>query len=364
MHFIDLQKQQTDIKPTLDKRIADVLSHGRYIKGPEITELEDALCQYTGAKHAIACANGTDALQLALMALNLEPGDEVITTPFTFIATGEVILLLGLKPVFIDIDPATYNIDTALIEDKITDKSRVIMPVSLYGQCADMDAINAIAVKHNLTVIEDAAQSLGAEYNGKKSCNLSTISTTSFFPSKPLGCYGDGGMAFTSDTELADKIRIIANHGQTKRYCHTAVGINSRLDTLQAAILLAKMTVFEDEVENRIRIGARYSELLKDCVKTPTVNSGYTNVYAQYTIEVDNRDNFCEKLKNADIPTAVHYPIPLHLQPVFRSLGIEKGSLPVSEAASQRVVSLPMHPYLSETDQDFIIKTIKEAASS
>lgn len=361
MHFIDLQKQQTAIKSTLDTNIAKVLAHGRYIKGPEVKELEDLLCQYSGANHAIACANGTDALQIALMALDLKPGDEVITTPFTFIATGEVILLLGLTPVFVDIDPNTYNIDAALIEEKITDKTRAIIPVSLYGQCADMDAINIIAEKHNLVVIEDAAQSFGATYNGKKSCNVSTIATASFFPSKPLGCYGDGGMMFTSDQDIADKIRVIADHGQTKRYHHTKVGINSRLDSLQAAVVLAKMTVFEDEVQKRGIIGARYTELLKDHVKTQALKEGYTSVYAQYTIEVENRDVVCAKLKEAGIPTAVHYPIPIHLQPVFEPAGAKEGSLPIAENVAKHVMSLPMHPYLSEEDQDFIVQTIKQS---
>jgi len=361
MHFIDLAQQQKKIKALLDTNMAKILDHGLYIKGPEVKALEESLCHYSGAKHAIACANGTDALQIALMALDLKPGDEVITTPFTFIATGEVIILLGLKPVFVDIDPQTYNIDANKIEDKITKNTRVILPVSLYGQCADMDVINAIAEKYNLVVIEDGAQSFGAEYHGKKSCNLSSLSTTSFFPSKPLGCYGDGGMVFTSDQKLADKLRMIANHGQEKRYCHTLVGINSRLDTLQAAVLLAKMSLFKDEVQQRAEIGARYSKSLQQHVKTTVVKKNHTSVYAQYTIEVENRDDFCLKLKTAGIPTAVHYPQPLHLQPVFQYLGGKEGDLPVTEKASKHVVSLPMHPYLCPKDQDFIVQTVKEA---
>ncbi len=362
MDFIDLKQQQKEIKLNLNKRIAEVLDHGRYIKGPEVEALEEKLCQYTGAEYAIGCGNGTDALQMALMALNLKAGDEIITTPFTFIATGEVILLLGLKPVFVDIDPDTYNIDATKIEEKITEKTRVILPVSLYGQCSDMAAINIIAKKHDLIVIEDAAQSFGAEYHGKKSCNLSSIATTSFFPSKPLGCYGDGGMIFTSNQELADRLRMIANHGQAKRYCHTIVGVNSRLDSLQAAILLAKMEIFEDEVKQRAKIGERYTDQLKEYVKTPVIKEGYTSVYAQYTIEVNNRDDFCEKLKAVNIPTAVHYPIPLHMQPVFKSLDIKVGELPISEKVAKSVVSLPMHPYLNKKDQQFIIETTKEAA--
>ena len=361
MQFIDIKKQQDKIKSKIDFAIQNVLAHGQYIRGPEIGELEKKLASYTGAKYAIACANGTDALQLSLMALNLSEGDEVITTPFTFIATAEVISLLKLKAVFVDIEADTYNIDTSKIEEKITHRTKAIIPVSLYGQVSDMDVINTIAKKHDIAIIEDAAQSFGAEYKGRKSCNLSTMATTSFFPSKPLGCYGDGGMLFTSNDILAEKLRIIANHGQSKRYVHSGIGVNSRLDTLQAAILLVKFDIFDDEVQIRQTVASRYTKALSDFVKTPTIRDNRSSVFAQYTIEVKDRDNFIAKLKDAGVPTAVHYPMPLHLQPAFYNLGYAEGSLPISEAAAKRVVSLPMHPYLSEEDQDKIIQIVKEA---
>ena len=282
--------------------------------------------------------------------------------PFTFFATIEVIGLLGLKPVFVDIEPDTYNINSSKIESKITNKTKAIIPVSLYGQCSDMDAINNIAQKHNLTVLEDGAQSFGAIYKGKKSCNLSKLAATSFFPSKPLGCYGDGGMVFTSDDLLAEKIHCIANHGKDKQSRHIRIGINSRLDTLQAAILLAKMEIFEEEISKRQKIGNLYTELLKSYVKTPDVKDDRTCVYAQYTIEVKNRGEFCMNMKEMGIPIAIHYPSPSHLQPALNYLGLKEGSFPVAEEAAQKVVSLPMHPYLSESEQDFIIKKVKEYA--
>ena len=360
MQFIDLKKQREVILSSLEKRIAQVFEHGRYIQGPEVNELEKRLSAYTGVKRAIACGNGTDAIQIALMSLSLQPGDEIITTPFSFIATCEMILLLQLKPVFVDIKADTYHIDPAKIEEKITGKTKAILPVSLYGQCAEMESINAIAVKWNLPVIEDAAQSFGAEYKGKKSCNLSTIGTTSFFPSKPLGAYGDGGMMFTNDEEVGEKLRKIANHGEECRYQHTMIGINSRLDSLQAAVLLAKMEIFEQEITNRQKIGARYTEALKTFVKTPIVKEGGTHVYAQYTIEVENRALFCQKMKEAGIPTAVHYPLLLPFQPIFNCTDFKKGDFPIAENASKHVVSLPMHPYLEENTQDYIIKKVKE----
>lgn len=366
--FIDLAKQQERIKPDLDRRMQAVLKHGQYIMGPEIKELEDRLATYCGARHAIALSSGTDALLVAMMALGIRAGDEIITSPFTFIATGEMIALLGATPVFVDIEPDTYNIDPRLIEAAITPKTRAIMPVSLYGQCADFDAINAIAAKHNLPVIEDACQSFGATYNGRKSCNLSTIGCTSFFPSKPLGCYGDGGACFTSDDTLALKMRQIMAHGQDRRYHHPVLGINGRLDTLQAAILLAKMEIFEQEVADRSRIGARYSELLSTIndpqstnrIITPVVRNGNTNVYAQYTVQIANRDAVQQQLQTQGIPTAVHYPVPLHLQPVFEYLKKPAGSFPVAEAAAKRVMSLPMHPYMSETELTIISTALKE----
>lgn len=359
--FIDLAKQQARIKPELDRRMQVVLKHGQYIMGPEVKELEERLATYSGAKQCIALSSGTDALLVAMMALGIGFGDEVITSPFTFIATGEMIALLGATPVFVDIDSSTYNIDPCLIEAAITPKTKAIMPVSLYGQCADFGAINKIAAKHNLPVIEDACQSFGATYQGRKSCNLSSIGCTSFFPSKPLGCYGDGGACFTSDDALATKMRQIMAHGQDRRYHHPVLGINGRLDTLQAAVLLAKMDVFEDEVSLREKIGDRYTELLQDIVITPLLQAGNTSVHAQYTIQVENRDVVQKLLQEKGVPTAVHYPVPLHMQPVFAHLNKPEGSFPVAEAAARKVMSLPMHPYLTEEELGAIISAVKEA---
>jgi UDP-2-acetamido-2-deoxy-ribo-hexuluronate aminotransferase len=330
--------------------------------GPEVAELEEKLAAYVGVKHCIAVSNGTDALKIAMMALGIGAGDEVITTPFTFIATGEMIALLGAKPVFVDIEPDTYNIDPAKIEKAITPKTKAIMPVSLYGQCADMDAINAIAAKHGLPVIEDGAQSFGATYKGRKSCNLSAIGCTSFFPSKPLGCYGDAGACFTADEELAKKMRYIRVHGQDRRYHHPIIGINGRIDTLQAAILLSKFELFPQEVTLRQQAGERYSAKLNGRVRTPVIRPGNTSVYAQYTIEVDKRDTFLEKMQQAGVPTAVHYPIPLNLQPAFHYLKQGKGAFPIAERAAERVVSLPMHPYLEMSDIDAVVAAVSAAA--
>lgn len=363
MDFIDLKSQYRDLKTQIDSRIQSVLDHGQYIMGPEVKELEDRLAAYVGVKHCVGVADGTTALMIAMMALGIQPGDEVITTPFTFIATGEMIALLGGKPVFVDIDRETWNLDPALIEAAITPKTRAIMPVSLYGQCADFDAINAIAAKHGLAVIEDGAQSFGASYRGRKSGGLSTLATTSFFPSKPLGCYGDGGACFTDDDLLAKKMREIRIHGQDRRYHHPVIGLNGRLDTLQAAILLAKLDAFPEEVAARERIGARYTEQLRGVVQTPVLREGNSSVYAQYTIEVDNRDAVQAALKDAGVPTAVHYPIPLHLQPAFASLGLGEGSFPLAEAAGRRVMSLPMHPYLDEPTQDRIVAAVRAAVA-
>lgn len=359
MQFIDLKTQYQRLEEKINKRIKTVLDHGQYIMGPEVAELEEKLAAYVGVKHCIGLANGTDALMIAMMALGIQPGDEVITTPFTFISTGEMIALLGAKPVFVDVNPKTYNIDPNKIESAITPKTKAIMPVSLYGQCAEFDEINAIAKKHNLAVIEDAAQSFGATYKGKLSCGLSTIGSTSFFPSKPLGCYGDGGACFTNDDELATNMRQIRVHGQDKRYHHRLIGVNGRLDTIQAAILLAKLEVFPEEVADRINIGAKYTELLKDNVITPYIEPYNTSVYAQYTVQVENRDQVQEKLKAAGVPTAVHYPIPLHLQPAFASLNLKEDSFPVAEKAAKRVMSLPMHPYLTEEQQSKTADAIK-----
>ena len=355
MQFIDLKAQYRRVEVDVNQRIQTVLNHGQYILGPEVVELEQQLAEFVGVKHAIGVSDGTTALLIALMALGIGVGDEVITTPFTFIATGEMIALLGAKPVFVDIDPQTYNIDVNKIESAITSKTKAIMPVSLYGLCADFDAINVIAAKYQLPVIEDGAQSFGASYKGKKSCGLTTIGCTSFFPSKPLGCYGDGGACFTNDDELAKKMREIRVHGQDRRYHHPVIGLNGRLDTLQAAILLAKLAVFPQEVEQRAQLGARYSQLLADKARTPIVPEGYDSVYAQYTLQVEGRESMVAALQAQGIPTAVHYPIPLHLQPAFANLGLGEGAFPVAEAAAKRVMSLPMYPDLSVADQDKVV---------
>ena len=355
--FINLKKQQDAIRPKLEQNIHTVLHHGRYIMGPEVEALEEQLAHYVGVEHSIGVASGTDALLIAMMALGVGHGDEVITTPFSFIATAETIVLLGAKPVFVDIDPKTYNLDPALLEAAITDKTKAIMPVSLYGQCADYDAINTIAEKYDLPVIEDGCQSFGATYKGRKSCGLTTIGCTSFFPSKPLGCYGDGGACFTNDDELAKTMREIRVHGQDRRYHHPRIGINGRLDTLQAAILLAKMDIFADEVEARQRIGSRYSELLSDVVGAPYIESHNTSVYAQYTVQVENRDAVQARLKDAGIPTAVHYSIPLNRQPALACAKQFKHS----EYAAERVMSLPMHPYLTKEDQDYVVSAVRRA---
>ncbi len=352
MQFIDLAAQQARIKPQLDAAIARVLAHGQYILGPEVGELEERLCTYTGAKHCITVANGTDALQIALMALGVGPGDEVITPGFTYIATAEAAAVLGAKPVYVDIDPKTYNLDPALLEQAITPRTKAVIPVSLYGQCADYDAINAIAERHGITVIEDAAQSFGATYKGRKSCNLTRIATTSFFPSKPLGCYGDGGAIFTSDDELAMVMRQIARHGQERRYYHVRVGVNSRLDTLQAAVLLPKLDILDEELFERRRVAKQYAAILCkevlpfDC-EIPFVESHNASAWAQYTIRVTKRAAVQQGLMRVGVPTAIHYPLPVNLQPAV----VERfAKLPHSNLAAKQVLSLPMHPYLSLAD--------------
>lgn len=371
MDFIDLKTQYRRIREPVNARIQAVLDHGQYVLGPEVAELERRLAEFVGVKHCIAASSGSDTLLIALLALGIGRDDEVITSPFTFIATGEMIALAGAKPVFVDIDPSTYNIDPTLIEAAITPRTRAIMPVSLYGQCADFDAINAVAERHGLAVIEDGAQSFGACYKGRRSCGLSTVGSTSFFPSKPLGGYGDGGALFTDDDALAKVMSEIRVHGQDRRYHHPRLGINGRLDALQAAILLAKLDIFDDEVAARARIGARYTELIDAAfagesdpsrrVTTPALAPDCTSVYAQYTIEVPNRAAVEAGLKAQGIPTAVHYPVPLHLQPVFAGLGYEPGSFPVAEAAAARVISLPMHPYLTDDQQTRIVEALVAA---
>ena len=352
--FIDLKAQQNRIKDKIDAGIQSVLTHGQYILGPEVTELEEKLAAYVGAKYCITCANGTDALQIAQMAFGIGPGDEVITPGFTYIATAETVALLGAKPVYVDVHSKTYNLDVEKLEAAITPKTKAIIPVSLYGQCADFDAINAIATKYNLPVIEDAAQSFGATYKGRKSCNLSTVACSSFFPSKPLGCYGDGGAIFTNDEELAKVIRQIARHGQDRRYHHIRVGVNSRLDTLQAAILLPKLAILDDEMQARQRVADTYTKLFNEAgvLTTPFIEMHNQSAWAQYTIQVENRDDVQAKLKAQGIPTAVHYPIPLNKQPAVAN---ENVSLPVGDAVAERVMSLPMHPYLTLEAQKQVI---------
>lgn len=386
--FIDLKAQYQALQPQIQERMNRVLEHGQYIMGPEVKELEDALQAFTGAKHCITVASGTEALLISLMALGIEPGDEIITTPFTFVATAEVIVLLGAKPVFVDIEPDTCNIDASKIEAKITSKAKAIMPVSLYGQVADMDEINAIAAKHNLPVIEDAAQSFGAEYKGNKSCNLSTIGCASFFPSKPLGCYGDGGAIFTNDDAIAAACREIRVHGQSQRYVHTRVGVGGRMDTLQCSIVLAKLERFDWEIAQRQRIGQRYHDLITNGSpqasgprddeagslrggRSPTwqsiaagdiglvsVRLDRTSVFAQYTILTNDREALQKRLSEAGIPTAVHYPVPLNEQPAYQHLCCPDCT-PIAQQIAKQVMSLPMSPDLSAEDQDKIVSALR-----
>lgn len=358
IEFIDLKAQQSRIKAEIDAGIQRVLSHGQYILGPEVAELEEKLAAYVGAKYCITCANGTDALQIAQMAFGIGPGDEVITPGFTYIATAETVAVLGATPVYVDVNPKTYNLDVEKLEAAITPRTKAIIPVSLYGQCADFDAINTIAAKYNIPVIEDAAQSFGATYKGRKSCNLSIVACTSFFPSKPLGCYGDGGAIFTNDDELAKVIRQIARHGQDRRYHHVRIGVNSRLDTLQAAILLPKLEILDDEMQARQRVADTYAKLLNEAgiLTTPFIEEHNQSAWAQYTIQVENRSEVQEKLKAQGIPTAVHYPIPLNKQPAVADVN---AVLPVGDAVAERVMSLPMHPYLTLEAQVKIVNSLK-----
>jgi len=361
--FIDLAKQQSRIKSNIDKAIKKVLKHGKYIQGPEVFELEEKLAEYTGSKHCISVANGTDALQIAQMALGIKQGDEVITTAFSFVSVAETISLLGAKPVFVDINPETFNLDPDFLESAITPRTKAIIPVSLFGQCADFDEINSIAIKHKIPVIEDGAQSFGALYKNKKSCNLSDIACTSFFPSKPLGCYGDGGAIFTNNSNLAESIRQIATHGQHERYHYVRFGINSRLDTLQAAILIEKLAVLDDEIETRNKIAETYSNQLSgiSAIKTPVVKQFNKSVFAQYTIKLSNRDDVKERLAKKDIPSAVHYPVPICNQPAYKS---SSHVLEYSNEAANTVLSIPMHPYLSDQNISKIINELSEAVKS
>ena len=357
MEFVDLAAQQERLRPALERNIHRVLHHGRYILGQEVAELEEKLAQYTGAKHCITVANGTDALQIVQMALGIGPGDEVITPGFTYIATAETVALLRAKPVYVDIDPVSYNLNPDLLEAAITPRTKAIIPVSLYGQCADFDAINAIADRHGIPVIEDAAQSFGATYKGRRSCNLTNIACASFFPSKPLGCYGDGGAIFTNDDALASIMRQIARHGQDRRYHHIRVGVNSRLDTLQAAILLPKLAVLDEELARRQELASRYTRLLNEAgiITTPIVDPRNRSAWAQYTIRVSNRAAVQENLKQAGIPTAVHYPIPLNRQPAVADASV---SLPVGDAMAAQVLSLPMSADLTEAQQIQVVQAL------
>jgi UDP-2-acetamido-2-deoxy-ribo-hexuluronate aminotransferase len=371
MDFIDLKTQYSRLKSSVDARIHGVLEHGQYVMGPEVVELEKQLAEYVGAKHCIGVASGTDALLMALMALDIGPGDEVITVPFTFFATAEMIALIGARPVFVDIDRSTYNMDPSKLEAAITPRTKAIMPVSLYGQCPDIDAINAIACRHGLPVIEDAAQSFGATYKGRRSGGMTLIGATSFFPSKPLGCYGDGGALFTNDDRLATILREIRVHGQDRRYHHPRLGLTGRLDSIQAAVLLAKMEVFDDEIAARNRAGQRYAALIaakfgtgaSAKVHAPEVEQFNTCVFAQYTVEVEQREIVETRMKSLGVPTAVHYPLALHMQPVFKHLGYSEGDFPLSESAARRVMSLPMHPYLTDAQQVQVVDALAQAVA-
>lgn len=364
MEFIDLKAQYKAYQSEIDTSVLRVLAHGHFIMGPEIAELEAKLTQYTGAKYCLSVASGTHSLEIALRALGVGPGDEVISVPFTWISTSEVISLVGAKPVWVDIDPVTFNIDVEKLESAITPRTKAILPVSLFGQMADYERIADIAAAHgNIPVIEDGAQSFGATRNGYRSCSCfnTLIASTSFFPAKPLGCYGDGGALFTNDDDLYAKMKAIRTHGGEKRHYHTLVGMNGRLDTLQAAILLAKLPYFDDEVAARGRIGARYTGMFASVpgVVAPLVAAGNTSVYAQYTIRVADRDGLGAKLKERGIPTAQYYPKCLHEQPVYAPLGYKFGDFPEAEKASREVLSLPMSPFLTESDQNAVVEAIK-----
>jgi len=361
MHFVDLKSQYRRYQAEIDARLRRVLEHGQFILGPEIAELEEALARFVGVRHALTVASGTDSLEIALRALGIGPGDEVITVPFTWISTAEVIALVGARPVFVDIEPDTYNIAVEQIEAAITPRTRALLPVSLFGQMPDFDRINALAARHGLPVIEDAAQSFGATQRGRRSGGVTTIGSTSFFPAKPLGCYGDGGALFTNDEALAERMRAIRTHGGLERNHHPLLGMNGRFDTLQAAVLLAKLPHFEWELNVRRRLAARYTAALDGLCITPAVAPGNTHVYAQYTIRVPDRDAVAARLKAAGIPTAVYYPKCLHEQPVFAGLGHRPGDFPVAEQAAREVLSLPLHPFLEAADLDRIVDGLKSA---
>jgi UDP-2-acetamido-2-deoxy-ribo-hexuluronate aminotransferase len=357
--FANLQLQYQTYKEKIDANLQAILNKSNYILGEEVNILEQELQNFTGAKYAITCSSGTDALLLALMAMDIQPGDEIITTPFTFISTAETITFMKAKPVFIDIESDTFNINANLIEAAITNKTKVIMPVSLFGQPADMYVINSIAKKYNLKVIIDGAQSFGSTYDDKTDSNLGDISTTSFFPAKPLGCYGDGGAVFTNNNDYAEKIKMMRVHGQNKRYHHKYIGMGGRLDTIQAAILLAKLPHYKKELEARQKVAQNYTALLSDSLQTPVIKPKRSSAWAQYTVRVNNRDDIQAKLKNSGIPTAVYYPISLHLQECFKNLNYKKGDFPISEKASNEAMSLPMNSFLTNKEIDYICNYLK-----
>ncbi|MBF7071579.1 DegT/DnrJ/EryC1/StrS family aminotransferase [Aliarcobacter butzleri] len=358
--FANLQYQHELYKDEIENAILKVARNCNFIMGNEVQELEKSLEEFTGAKYAVSCSNGTDALLLAMMALDIKPGDEVITTPFTFIATAEMIAFLSAIPVFVDIDEKTYNINPDLIEEKITSKTKAIIPVSLYGQPADMDKVNQIAKKYNLKVIIDGAQSFGSTYDGITDSALADISTTSFFPAKPLGCYGDGGAVFTNDEEIANKMKSLRLHGQSKRYHHKYIGMGGRLDTIQAAVLNVKLKYYPKDLAKRAEVASKYTKALKNKsgLVLPFVDKKATSAWAQYSIRIKNRDEVQNRLKDAGIPTAVHYPMPLHLQECFKYLGYKKGDFPISEIVSEEIMSLPMNPYVTDEEIVFIVENL------
>ena len=363
--FADLKSQYESYKAEIDKAVLDVMASSMYIMGPEVEKLEKNLASYVGARHALSVSSGTDALLLALMAYGIKEGDEVITTPFTFIATAEVIALVGAKPVFADIDEKTYNLDIEKVKPLINEKTKAIIPVSLYGLPADMDKFYELTKNTNIKLIEDACQSFGATDNGKYSCNYNSLGCTSFFPSKPLGCYGDGGAVFTNDDTEAEILSNLRNHGQVARYKHKYIGINGRLDAMQAAILNVKLAHFKEEIARRIEIGNNYTKKIKAAYKgdaadiiTPFIPDGKVSVYAQYSVRVKNREEVTKKLNEAGIPTAIHYPIPLHMQECYAGCGFKDGDLPISEKVSKEIMSLPMSAFLKDDDQDFIVETL------
>lgn len=363
--FADLKSQYESYKAEIDKAVLDVMASSMYIMGPEVEKLEKNLASYVGARHALSVSSGTDALLLALMAYGIKEGDEVITTPFTFIATAEVIALVGAKPVFADIDEKTYNLDIEKVKPLINEKTKAIIPVSLYGLPADMDKFYELTKNTNIKLIEDACQSFGATDNGKYSCNYNSLGCTSFFPSKPLGCYGDGGAVFTNDDKEAEILSNLRNHGQVARYKHKYIGINGRLDAMQAAILNVKLAHFKEEIARRIEIGNNYTKKIKAAYKgdaadiiTPFIPDGKVSVYAQYSVRVKNREEVTKKLNEAGIPTAIHYPIPLHMQECYVGCGFKEGDLLISEKVSKEIMSLPMSAFLKDDDQDFIVETL------